>query len=461
MKKFDVIVIGAGSGLNISSRADSLGLKVAVVEEGPMGGTCLNRGCIPSKMLIHSADVAETVRNSGKFGVKSKMTGVDFPFLIKRVSKAVDDESKGIEKRLKESDNTTLFKGRGEFTGPKTLKVGKETLQGEKIFIVAGTRPSVPSIEGIEKVPFITSTEALRLKKQPKTMTVVGGGYIAAELAHFYSSLGTKVTIVQRNVLLVPDEDKEVAQTFTRVFSKKPNVRVLLAHVTKKAYMTGKKIALEIEKKEGGGKKTLISDELLIATGRIPNADLLKPEKAGIKVNEHGFIQVNEFLETSAPNVWALGDIAGVYMFKHSANLEAQYAVNNAFGKEKQPVDYSAMPHAVFSSPQIAGVGFTEEQLREKKVPYVFGNYSYKGTGMGAALREEDGFAKVLVHEKTREILGCHIIGPEASTLIHEVVVAMKNKVKADDVWKTVHAHPALSEVVQRAFRMARPFDED
>ncbi len=450
-RKFDVIVIGAGSGLNISSVASQLGLKVAVVEKGPMGGTCLNRGCIPSKILIHRADIAEIISRAQEFGIKAGKFKIDFSYMIKDTFKVIDSDSKNIESGIKSDKNMKLFKGEGKFISKKTLKVNNDVISGDKIFIVAGTRPTIPKIKGLEKVDYLTSDEVMRLSKLPKSITFIGGGYIACELAHFFGSLGSKVNIIQRNRLLVPDEDGEIAEKFTKIFSKKYNV--LLEHQTIEISKKGKNILLKVQRKDGKGPlKKIETEKLVIATGRIPNTDILDVKKTGVTFNEFGFIEVNDYLETNVDGIWALGDIIGKYMFKHSANLEAQYAVNNAFGKSKSKVDYKAMPHAVFSSPQVAGVGLTEEQLKEKNIQYKVGKYDYIDTGMGLALKDREGFAKILVHKNSGEILGCHIMGTDASTLIHEVIVAMKSgKGTIDNITKAVHVHPALSEVVQRA----------
>ncbi len=446
-KRYDVIVIGAGSGLTISSYAAEHGLKVAIVEAGPFGGTCLNRGCIPSKMLIHSADVAETIQTSQLFGITSKITGINWKQIVKRVTSLVDQDAKQIEKGNREEKNITVYKTKAKFVGKKQLKVGKDTITADKIFICAGARPNIPPIPGLKDVPFITSDEALRLPKQPKKLTIIGGGYIGTELAHFFGALGTKVTIIDRGNLLMKNEDKEVAQRFTEVYQRKHNI--ILNANTKKVYKKGKNIAVEIEVK--GKTKTITGDTLLVATGRKPNADLLNVEATGVKANKYGFVQVNEYLETSVPGIWAIGDIAGIYMFKHSANLEAEYAANNAFGK-KIKVDYAAMPHAAFTSPQVAAVGKTEDEMIEEKTPYLKAVYEFKNSGYGKAIEDIDGFVKVLVNPKTKEILGCHIIGTDASILIHEVIVAMKAKLGAKGIIDAVHIHPALSEVVQRAF---------
>jgi len=447
-KRYDVIVIGAGSGLEISSYAAELGLKVAIVEAGPFGGTCLNRGCIPSKMLIYSADIAETIQRSKIFGIKSKITEINWKQLISRVTKTVDGEAKEIEQGNKQTKNITIYKAKAHFVGKKLLKAGKDVITADKIFICAGARPSIPPIQGLNNVPFITSDEALRLEKQPRKLTIIGGGYIAAELAHWFGALGTKVTILQRGNLLMSNEDSEIAQRFTKVYKRKFNV--LLNVNTKKVYKKNQDFAVDIE--INGKKRTILGDTLLIATGRTPNTDILDVKSTGAEVNERGFVKVNEYLETNVPGIWAIGDIAGIYMFKHSANLEAEYAINNAFGK-KIPVDYYAMPHAAFSSPQVAAVGKTEDELKEKGTPYLKATHDFKNTGYGRAIEDNDGFVKVLVDPKTKEILGCHIIGTDASMLIHEVIVAMKAKLGVKGITKAVHIHPALSEVVQRAFK--------
>jgi len=447
MQSFDLIVIGAGSGLNISSAAAEKGLKVAVVEKGPMGGTCLNRGCIPSKIIIHSADVAETIRKSKQFGINSKISSIDFKKITARASNIVDKDAREIEEGIKEDKNTTLFKIEARFVAERTLQVGKETIKGDKVIIAAGTRPSIPNIEGLKNVDFITSDEALRLRKQPKVITILGGGYIAAELAHFYGALGTKINIIQRGKFLVPNEDEEIASKFTEIFRKKYNV--MTGFNATKVMNKGKKFVVAAQNKKNS--KKIISDALLVAAGRIPNTDILDVKNGNVETNEKGFVKTNEYLETTAKNTWALGDIAGNFLFKHSANLEAQYVYYNAILNKRIPVYYSAMPHAIFSSPQIAGVGLREQDLKTKKIGYAVGRYDYINSGMGIALQDNDGFVKIFADRKTRKILGCHILGTDASTLIHEVIVAMKNNLSADAISNSVHVHPALSEVVQRA----------
>ncbi len=436
---FDLVVIGAGSGLNLIPE----GIKVAVIEKGPMGGTCLNRGCIPSKIIIHSADIAHAIRHAQDYGLNAKLNGVNLATITGRASKIVDTDASKIEKGIRSSDNITLFKGTGKFIADRTIKVGNDIIKGKKVVIAAGCRPMIPNIPGLKDVDYITSTEALRLKKQPKIMTVLGGGYIAAELAHFYSALGTKVTVIQRSDVLLSRQDREIAEQFTKAFRKQCNV--LTGQDIVKVWQKGKKFYVQTKQ------KTIVSDQLLVAMGLTPNTDSLDVAKTGVKVNKNGYIVVNDYLQTSNKNIWALGDIIGTFFLKHSANYEAELVFENALAGNKIKRNYLAMPFAVFSSPQVAGVGYTEDELKEKKMKYVVGKYHYIKTGMGEALQDKDGFAKVLVDPKTRKFLGCHIIGTEASTLIHEVLVAMRNNLTADQLANTIHIHPALSEVVQRA----------
>lgn len=451
MKKYDLIVIGSGSGLNVAADvAEELGWKVAVVEEGPLGGTCLNRGCIPSKMVIHAADVAETIQKAAIFGINAKIINVDFAKVTGRASKMVDKDAAEIEKALQEDKNINLYKVRGEFSEPYKIKVGNEEITAKQILIAAGSRPAIPPIPGLKETDYITSTEALRLTQQPRRMIIIGGGYISAELGHFYGSLGTKVTVVQRSSPLIKNEDSEIAQKFTRIFSKKYNV--MLDAETIKVEQKGSIKIATIKNKKTGRVQKLEAEALLVATGRIPNTDLLKLENTQVKTNKAGYIETDAYMQTSQKGVWALGDIVGKALFKHAANMEANIVYANMTQKANLKADYSVMPHAIFSSPQVAGVGLTENQAKEQKLNYEVRKGFYKNTGMGQALAEEDGFVKFIIDPQKETILGCHIMGPDAATLIHEVIVAMsaaKGKISA--ITDSIYIHPALSEVIQRS----------
>ncbi len=449
MQEFDLIVIGSGSGLDVANAAAEHGQKVAIIEKDRMGGTCLNRGCIPSKLLLHSADVAETIQKAGLFGINVQGFSVDYGKIIDRVNGIIDPESEQIRNAFDHIKNPKLFPVQCKFVDKNTIQVGNENITAEKILIACGARPSIPKIPGLDESGFITSNEALRIKKQPKVLTILGGGYIACELAHFFGSLGTKVNIVQRRDVLLPNEDEDVSKRFTAVFSKKYGVYT--------GYQTSqvqkKNNIFHVTASNSSGKSLdLESDQLLVATGRLPNTDTLDLEKTGVKLNEKGYIVTDEFLETTAKGIFALGDTVGRYQFKHSANHEAQHVYANIVHGNKIAVDYAAMPHAVFSSPQIAGVGFTEQELRKKGIEYLKSVYPYTGAAMGEAIEDKDGFVKFLVDKNTRKILGCHILGTDASILIHEVLVAMRSADGTIDRFtNTIFIHPALSEVVARA----------
>ena len=449
MKKFDLIVIGSGSGLEVSAEAAGRGLSVAVVEHGPFGGTCLNRGCIPSKMLIHCADIMETIRQAEVFGIKAKVEAVDWQFIIRRVYAEIDGDAQAIEAGNQQAPNIAVYKGSGRFVAEKTLEVNGEQISADTIVIAAGTRPVAPDIPGLSDVPYLTSDQTLRLPEQPRRLAIVGGGYIAAELAHFFGSLGTEVTIIHRQPIMLRDEDEQVARRFTEVYQRRLNL-ILSAQVSR-AYLKGSEIALKVSK--DGHKLAVDTDALLLATGRIPNTDLLDVASTGVEVNELGFIKTDEYLETRVPGIWALGDILGIYLLKHSANLEAAHVANNIFNSDhKVAVDYHAMPHAIFASPQVASVGLTEQAAKERNIPYTAATYDYYNTAYGSSIEDRDGFVKVLAHPDTGEILGCHIIGSEASILIQEVANAMRLRLTIDAITQSIYVHPALPEVVQRAF---------
>jgi mycothione reductase len=479
IQKFDLIVIGGGTGLDIANAAAARGFRVAIVEKDRLGGTCLNRGCIPSKLLIHSADIVQMIKNAKTFGIRVNDISIDFQKIVNRVNKITDDESNTIEEELSKSDNPVLYTQQCHFIDIKKLAFRRtgdkdeeeeisdtshsfndDTIMADKIVIATGTVPNIPDIQGLEHSGFMTSDEALRLKKQPKAITFIGGGYIACELAHFFGNLGTKVNIVQRNNLLIPNEDKDISEKFTDIF--RGQYQVYLGYNTE--YISKVQINNNDEKtfrilaknKTNGKTIEIDSDQLVVSTGREANSSILNLEKTGVQVDKDGFIIVDKYLETATAGIFALGDVIGKYQFKHSATLEAQYAYHNIFAEksqEKNPVDYTAMPHAIFSSPQVAGVGYTEQQLKEQKnTKYLKSIYHYIDTGMGLAIDDKEGFVKFLIDKENRKILGCHILGTNASILIHEVLVSMRSgDGTIDSISNTIHIHPALSEVIARA----------
>lgn len=448
MKKnhYDLVVIGSGAGSKVAYHAAyTLGWKVAIVEEAEMGGTCLNHGCIPSKILIQTAEVIETIKRSKLFGVKSKVENINFRAVMKRASSYVDPKSRAFAKKLKKDKKIDLYQHHGEFIDEYTLKVGKRQITGGKFLIAVGARPLVPPIEGINETPYITSKEALRLKELPSSMIIVGGGYISAELGYFYSQMGTKVTIVEKGETLIKNEDQDIAKNFTEQFSSTAKLHLDSKVIAVKKTTKGVAVTIETAQER---KKVLKAEKLFIATGVRPNTDSLKAHHAGISLDEKGYVKVNKYLQSIQKHIWALGDCNGQHLFRHAANYEAGIVKHNINAKKQKTVDYRVMPHAIFSSPEIAGVGHTEQELQEQKVNYQVKCYEYTNTAKGKAIEEHKGFVKYLIDDRDR-IQGCHIIGPHASILIHEVVVAMNSPgSKIDTIKDAIHIHPSLSEVV-------------
>ena len=453
MKRFDVITIGSGGGAKISSPAASMGLKVAVIEKDRLGGTCLNRGCIPSKMLIHPADVAIEIKEAHRFDIHHdpKFT-VDFAKLVERISSTVDSDSNKIVTSYSNHPNITLYQGSAKFIADKIIEINGEQITADKIFIAVGTRPTIPNIPGLAGTPYMTSTEALRNTTLPKSMIIIGGGYIGCELGHAYGALGTKTTFLVRSRLLRA-QDKEIAAEFQKVFSQYHDVQIGAVPTTVE-YANN---TFTVHYTQDGKNLYVSAESLLIATGITSNVDTLDLINTDIELLPGNFIKTNEFLETSVPGIWSMGDCIGKYFFRHSVNFEGEYLFDYIFGgKIKSPINYPPMPHAVFTHPQVAGVGATEEELKTNNIDYVVGLNPYKSSAMGMALLSDHGFCKILVDRKSRKILGGHIIGPEASDMIHMIIAYMNMNGTLDDMLRTIYIHPALPEIVRNAARKAK-----
>jgi mycothione reductase len=456
MEKFDVIVIGSGSGMLIASTAVGSGLKTAVVDNGPMGGTCLNRGCVPSKMLIYPADVISILNEAQRLGVAAKVNAVDFKNIMNRMRSLVNGDSATQAKAVQTTPNLTWFKDVGTFTFDYTMQVGEHKLTAERIFIVSGARPSIPPIKGIEQVDYLTSDTVLELETPPESIIIVGGGYIGVEYGHFFSGIGTKTTILQRPLKLVPEEEPEISDLLKQELEQRMAVYTGFEVVSVK--QKGKVKTVVARNREDDSLREFNAEALMVAAGRVPNSDLLKPEKTGVKLDERGYVKVNAYLETSKRNIWAFGDAIGKEMFKHVANYEASLAWHNAVHDHKAEVDYSAAPHAVFTHPQVASVGLKEAEAKQHGYKILVGKAFYKDTAMGGAMGEPAGFVKVIAEQETGKILGGHIIGAEASVLIQEIVNAMVTEDKSFmPILRAMHIHPALSEVVQNAVGNLRP----
>ena len=451
MEKCDVLVIGSGSGMIVAANAVANGLKTVLVEYGRMGGTCINRGCVPSKILIYPADVVSMIQEANELGINASVNSISFTEIMNRMHQLVDDDVERQAKAVEKDSNIKWYKTTGEFIADYTMKVGDETVKADKIFIVSGARPAVPPVKGLDKIDYLTSDTVLNLRTQPESMAIIGGGYIAAEYGHFFSSMGTNVTIIQRASRIVPEEEPEVSELLKEEMSKR--MEIITNHEAVEVRENNGLKTVTAKNRENGQIREFSARALLVAAGREPNSDLLKPEKTGVELDERGYVKVNEFLETRKKNIWAFGDAIGKEMFKHVANLEAQVAWHNAHSDHKAKMDYHAAPHAVFSHPQVASVGFTESEARRQGYKILVGKAFYKDTAMGAAMGSPKGFAKVILERKTGKILGGHIIGPQASILIQEIVDAMAvGDGTLVPIARAMHIHPAMTEVVQTAF---------
>jgi mycothione reductase len=449
MTDFDVLVIGGGTGNNVAAAAADAGLETALVEPGPLGGTCLNRGCNPSKMLIQAANAANHVRDSGEFHVDATLEGIDHAAVVDEMDDLLGGIAADMEARYRNKENLTLFKERTRFLDERTVELDGEAVTSEKVVVAAGSRPIVPPIDGLDGIDYLTSQDALYLRETPESLVILGGGYIAVELGYFFEAMGTDVTIVEMMDSLLPREDGDIAAAFTEIAAGRHTVHT--GHRVTAVEETDAGYAVHAEPEEGDP-LTVEGEEVLVALGRRPNSDTLDLDAAGIDVDGQGFIETDEYLETSAENVWAQGDIAGNALFKHSGDYETRHTVANVVHGEHRPLDLSAMPHTIFTEPQIAGVGATEDELADEGREYVVGRADYADSAMGRAKKLDCGFVKVLAAPEG-EILGAHAIGYEASTLLHEAVLAMRTEATVEDVADTIHAHPTLSKVVAAAFR--------
>jgi len=458
MREFDLVVIGGGSGTAVADAAADRGGDVAVVEPGPLGGACVTRGCVPSKGLIHRADVVEGIRRAGEFGVDADLGDVDFASITAAVNDVVFEKAQHMERQLRESDRKTLFDAEAEFVDERTVAVDGEELRGEQVVVAAGARPSVPPIDGLEDTDYLTSAEALYLDERPDRLVILGGGYVGAELGHFFGEMGAEVAIVGRSERLVPREDRAASEAVTAAFEERYDAYA--GHEATAVEERDGEVVVTAEPSNGdgdgedgnGNAVEVTGDELLVATGRKPNTDRLDVEAAGIETTDGGFVATDEYLESSVDGVWALGDIAGPPLFKHAADYEARVVARNAVLDGEERVDYTGLGHAVFTSPRVAAVGNTEAELRDDGVEYEAARAEYADVPLGTVSKDDRGFAKVLA-DPDGEILGCHVVGEEAPTLLHEVLVALRSGGgTVDDVAETIHVHPARNEVLLKVF---------
>jgi mycothione reductase len=445
MKKYNIIVIGSGCGMNIVDEARGHGMSVALVDKGPLGGTCANLGCIPSKMLIFTADRITEIQEAKKLGIEAGIKNIDFAAIMERMRKSVRETQEYMRKAITGAENLDFYEGEGYFSGEDTIEVRGETIKGEKIFIASGSRPLIPPLKGLNEVDFLTNESVLQLKEKPESLIIIGGGYVAVEYGHFFAAMGTKVTILEMANRLVLSEEPEISELLKKELSRR--MGVYTGYQAEEVKKSGQGAAVTVKDMKTGGKKEFIAQRILVAVGRRSNADLLKVENTGVETDKRGFIRVNERLETTKKNIYAVGDANGQQMFTHVANMEAMLAADNAIHGSKGKIDYSAAPHAVYSHPQIASVGMTEA-VASKEHKILVGRASYSEVAQGEAMMEKDGFAKAVVEADSGKILGFHIIGPYAPILIQEVIDTMAGGGTVDHILSSMHIHPAIPELI-------------
>jgi mycothione reductase len=449
MEKYDAIVVGSGSGMMIADAIVNRGMRVALVEMDRLGGTCLNRGCIPSKMVIYPADIVNQIKHAQRLGVHAEITRVDFEQIMRRTREFVEHDRRTMEESIPGVQGLTYYPLRGEFVDDYTMRVGDELITAENIFLVTGSRPRIPPIEGLEEVPYITSRTVWDMTGRPSSMIIVGGGLIACEMAHFFNAMGTEVTVLSRSPRLIKQGEPEVSEIL--LTSLRERMRVEMGVEAREAKRSGGAVEVTAVD-DGGDAETHRAERLFIATGRKSNADTLRPEKTGVELDERGYIKVDENYLTTKPGIYAFGDAIGKAMYKHVANKEAELVWHVFNEGHVHPLDYDKVPYAVFTWPQVASVGLTEREAAARGLDILVGEYNYIDTAKGAAMDEEDGYVKVVVENESYRMLGAHIVGPYAPILIQEIINVMN--VGEGSVWPIIdsmHIHPALPEVVQRA----------
>jgi mycothione reductase len=502
LKSYDLVVVGSGAGLSVLEEGVRRGLKCALVESGKMGGTCLNRGCIPSKILTVPADAIREAEHARKIGIDLRLERLAWDLISRRMWAKIG-ENEGMEKALAAAPGLVVYRGTGEFTGDLRMRVKlddgavSEEFTAARFVLATGARSFIPPVRGLDETGYVTSESFFgdRFPRAPwRSLVIVGGGVIAAEFAHVFSAFGTKVTIIEMEPRLLPAEEPEVSsfvlREFERSMSVHLNARAVAARIGSSrpsaAAGNGAKV-ITFENTKTGRTDEVSGEEVLVAVGRRSNADQLHPERTGVQTDARGWIAVNEYLETTRPGVWAVGDAVGGYQFRHKANYDSDICAHNLFEAEqsKIPVDYSVVPWAVYTHPQVGHAGMTERQALEAGHEIYRAIHRYSDVARGYALgydagNPDDGFVKLVV-DRSKRILGAHVVGPQASTLVQPFVYLMNagyscvlpekrgeavipRELRACPeagsimpIYRSMVIHPSLNEVSAWALRELRP----
>jgi dihydrolipoamide dehydrogenase len=450
---FDVIIVGGGpAGYVCAIRAAQLGLATAVIERDKLGGVCVNIGCIPTKALLHSAYVANLVSHDAKeLGVEVGPVKTDYGVAMRRSRRVSEQNSKGVEFLMKKH-KITVVKGSGVLGPNRTVRVGKDEYQARKALVIAtGSRvKGIPQIGlEIDKNSVISSDEALFLEKPPASLAIVGAGAVGCEFADIFNAFGSKVTLIEVLPRILPLEDAEASDTLTKSY-KKRGIAVQAGVKVKKATVAKDKVTLELE--SNGKIQSIDVEKVLMAAGRAVNTENLGLKEAGVELTDRGFIKVNPAtLATTAPGVYSIGDVAGPPMLAHKGSREGIVVAELVAGHHPQPIMYDNVPSVTYCHPEVASIGLTEDQAKEKKLDFQVGRFPFSANGRARTANETEGFVKIIRDKKYGEILGAHIVGSHASEMIHELVVARQNEYTVEEVDLAIHAHPTLSEAIAEA----------
>ncbi len=455
MTHYDLMIIGTGSGNSVLTPAYD-DLSIAIVERGAFGGTCLNVGCIPSKMFVYAAEMAYHAEVVGpRLGVHTTFTGADWPAIRDRVFGRIDPIADGGERyRDVEQANVTVYKGSGTFVEDKTLEIAMldgsmETISADRVVLAAGARIRIPDVVTQSGVSYYTSDTIMRIDALPEHLIVMGGGYIGAELGNVFGSLGSKITILNRSDVMLRSQDPDVSSRFTQAYAERFDVRTTVKVQSLTEFDGGVEIVIE----QDGQTDVIRGDALLVATGRIPNGDELAVERTGVELDESGYVKTDSNLRTANPDVWALGDITNPAQLKHTANADARVVSHNLLHPEELiEIDRRLTPAAVFGNPQVASVGLTEPAARATGRNLSVAVQPFGAAAYGWAMEDSTSICKLIADADTRELLGAHILGPQASTLIQQLIQAMMFGQTVDEIARgQLYIHPALTEVVEQA----------
>jgi dihydrolipoamide dehydrogenase len=455
MSSFDVVIIGSGPGGYVAAiRCAQLGFKTAIIEKySTLGGTCLNVGCIPSKALLASSHHYEELQHFADHGIEvSGKVKVNLTKMIERKQAVVDQTSGGV-KFLMDKNKVTVFEGVGSFVDANHITITKkegtsETIEAKNTIIATGSKPSSLPFIKLDKERIITSTEALKLPEVPKHLVIIGGGVIGIELGQVYLRLGSEVSVVEFMDRIIPGMDAALSKELTKVL-KKQGMKFYTSHKVQSVERKGKTVTVKAENAKGEI-ISLEGDYSLVSVGRRPYTDGLNADKAGVKLTDRGQIEVNDHLQTNVPNIYAIGDVVRGAMLAHKAEEEGVLVAEILAG-QKPHIDYNLIPGVVYTWPEVAAVGKTEEQLKEAGVPYKAGSFPFKALGRARAGGDTDGFVKILADAKTDEVLGVHMIGARCADLIAEAVTAMEFRASAEDISRISHAHPTFAEAIKEA----------